>query len=125
LEFLLPIEAMETRIADALAGQAWAASANVVFFWSVIPYRSEWRYSHFAHRIILVDAGHIAQNLYIACEALHLGTCAVGAFDRIPCDAMFGLDGEDEFTILASPVGTVPALKEAPVPTFYAFEKHE
>jgi len=123
LEFLGEIDGAEEKIGAALAGQNWAASANVVFFWSVVPYRSEWRYSSFAHRIILVDVGHVCQNLYIACEALGLGTCAIGAFDRTLCDALFGLDGKEEFTLLAGPVGTVSPADREKEQAFYAFLK--
>ena len=42
----------------------------------------EWRYSLAAHRVILIDAGHVCQNLYLACEAIRAGTCAVAAYDQ-------------------------------------------
>jgi SagB-type dehydrogenase family enzyme len=123
LEWLGTALNLEERLSSALDGQRWAASANVVFFWSVIPYRSEWRYSRFAHRILLVDIGHVCQNLYIACEAARLGTCAIGAFERRLCDELFGLDGDEEFTLLAAPVGTVSAANRAQETEFYAFLK--
>lgn len=125
IEFLSSTEDMDHKISDALNGQTWANAANVIFFWSVIPYRSEWRYSFFAHRIILVDIGHVCQNLYIASESIGLGTCAIGAFERLSCDALFGLDGKDEFTILASPVGTVSIDDLDKEKDFYAFLKKE
>ena len=37
---------------ESLCGQRWAAKANVVFYWSFVPYRSEWRYGIFAHKLI-------------------------------------------------------------------------
>ncbi|MBN2504833.1 MAG: SagB/ThcOx family dehydrogenase [Bacilli bacterium] len=125
LEYLGEILEIEKTIGNALSDQRWAASANVVFFWSVVPYRAEWRYSYFAHRIILVDIGYVSQNLYIACEAVGLGTCAVGAFERIDCDKIFNLDGEDEFIVLASPVGTVSPKNKDKEDAFYAFLKQE
>lgn len=125
IEFLSHIDTMDDKVSDALSGQGWASKANVVFFWSVMPYRSEWRYSFFAHRIILVDIGHVCQNLYIACESIGLGTCAIGAFERTSCDQLFGLDGKDEFTILASPVGTISPLDQDKEKAFYAFLKKE
>ncbi|MBU1145858.1 MAG: SagB/ThcOx family dehydrogenase [Firmicutes bacterium] len=125
IEFLFDIDQMDTLVKSALVGQGWATSANVIFFWSVIPYRSEWRYSIFSHRIILVDIGHVCQNLYIASESIGLGTCAVGAFDRKACDSLFQLDGEDEFTILVSPVGTVSQEDKDKEQDFYAFLKQD
>ncbi len=121
IEFLSKINDMDQTISDSLSGQKWSNKANVIFYWSVIPYRSEWRYSCFSHRIILVDIGHVAQNLYIASESIGLGTCVVGAFEREICDKLFDLDGEEEFTILASPVGTVSPLNKDKEQDFYAF----
>ncbi len=125
IEFLSKLENMEDQLTEALSEQRWAAKANVVFIWTVIPYRSEWRYTHFAHRIILVDIGYVSQNLYIACESIGLGTCAIGAFDRKKCDSLIGLNTEDEFTILASPVGTVIQSNKDKEQDFYAFLKQE
>ncbi len=123
IEFLGRVEPFDETVNEALVGQIWATKANVTFFWSVIPYRSEWRYSFLAHRIILVDIGHVCQNLYIACESIGLGTCALGAFDREISDRLFQLDGVEEFTILASPVGNVSKENDAKEKDFYAFLK--
>lgn len=79
----------------------------VVFIWTAIPYRSEWRYHTAAARLIALDAGHICQNLYIAAGAIGAGTCAVGAFDQIKMDALLEVDGEEEFVIYMAPVGKI------------------
>ena len=50
LEFLHPIEDIPETITQTLCGQKWAARANAVFYWSVVPYRAEWRYGIYAHR---------------------------------------------------------------------------
>ncbi len=123
IEFLGKIKHPDKSVTKALAGQSWASKANVIFFWSVVPYRTEWRYSCFSHRIILVDIGHVCQNLYIASVSIGLGTCAIGAFNGQLCDSIFGLDGEEEFTILASPVGNVSKENDDLENDFYAFLK--
>ena len=88
----------------AIFGQLFKNTA-VVFFWTVIPYRTEWRYETVSHKVIALDAGHICQNLYLACEAISCGTCAIGAYDQEKVDTLLGVDGEDEFTIYLAPVG--------------------
>jgi len=93
------------RLAEACFGQDFVARGAVTFIWSTIPYRMEWRYGLAAHRVILIDAGHVCQNLYLACEAIGAGTCAVGAYDQEMLDALLRLDGEDEFVIYLAPVG--------------------
>ena len=95
------------RLAAACLGQSFVAEAAAVFFWTTIPYRMEWRYGLAAHRVIAIDAGHVCQNLYLACEAVGAGTCAVGAYDQESLDALLRLDGEEEFCIYLAPVGKV------------------
>lgn len=105
LEFLHPVEALPESVAASLHGQRWAAEAAVVFYWSMAAYRAEWRYGIYAHRTAMMDIGHVGQNLYLAAEALGLGTCAVAAFDHERCCTLFGLDGQEEFPVYAAPVG--------------------
>jgi SagB-type dehydrogenase family enzyme len=95
------------RLAAACEGQAFVAESAVVFVWSSVPYRSEWRYHVTAAKLILLDAGHLCQNLYLACEAMKLSTCAVAKYDQDGFDRLLGLDGVDEFVVYLAPVGNV------------------
>ena len=56
-------------------------------------------------KLIALDAGHSCQNVYLACEAVGCGTCAIGAYDQKLCDALLGVDGVHELTVYAAPVG--------------------
>jgi len=96
-------QGLDAELDEALLGQYWNAAA--VFVWTTIPYRMEWRYSVVSHKIIALDAGHVCQNLYIACESIGCGTCAIGAYDQDRMDRFVGADGAEEFTIYAAPVG--------------------
>ena len=125
LEFLHEVEAMPAAISASLEGQSWAGKASVIFYWSVLPYRCEWRYGIWAHRPALLDAGHLGQNLYLACTALGLGTCAIAAYETEICDALFGLDGEEEFTVYTSPVGTISQSNQKQEDSFYQFVEDE
>ena len=89
----------------ATLGQSFAGQAAVVFAWSCIPYRAEWRYLTMAHKNSLLDVGHIGQNLYLACQAAGLGTCAIAAYDQNAMDGLLALDGTEEYTVYLSPVG--------------------
>jgi SagB-type dehydrogenase family enzyme len=92
---------------DSMPDRWFLRNCAVVFIWTVIPYRTEWRYSVLSHKPIALDAGHVCQNLYLACEAIGAGTCAVGAYYQQEMDALVGVDGENEFTIYVAPVGSV------------------
>lgn len=102
-------DALPDRFNQACLGQSFVGASAVVFAWSTLPYRMEWRYELAAHKVIAIDAGHVCQNLYLACEAIGCGTCAVGAYDQDAMDALLRLDGRDEFTIYIAPVGRLPA----------------
>lgn len=95
------------KIASAAFQQNWMSSAATVFIWSTIPYRMEWRYGLAAHKVILLDAGHVCQNLYLACEAIGAGTCAVAAYDQELMDQLLRIDGNDEFVTYLAAVGKV------------------
>lgn len=125
LELLYEAEDVDPRIVESLSGQSWAAKANVLFYWSMVPYRAEWRYGIYAHRVALIDAGHMAENLYLACTALGLGCCAIGAFSDELCNDMLTLNGEDEFTLYVMPVGTVRSCDRADEQAFYKFVEDE
>jgi len=95
------------KISEACWNQDFVGESAVVFVWAAIPYRTEWRYSVIGYKDIAVEAGHICQNLYLACEAIGAGTCAVLAYEQEAMDALIGVDGEDEFTVYLAPVGKV------------------
>jgi SagB-type dehydrogenase family enzyme len=100
-------ENLPEKIIKASFDQPFAGKSAVTFIWTTIPYRMEWRYDIDSHKVIAMDAGHVGQNLYLACEALGCGTCAIGAYDQEYFDELLGLDGEEEFVIYAAPVGKV------------------
>jgi SagB-type dehydrogenase family enzyme len=83
------------------------AESAVVFIWTAIPYRSEWRYALAAPKLVAIDSGHICQNLYTASGAIGAGTCSVGAFNRKKTDQLLRVDGEKEFSVYMAPVGKV------------------
>jgi len=96
------------KVDEACYGQ-YVKDSAVVFIWTTIPYRTEWRYTFLSPKIIALDAGHLCQNLYLASEAIGAGTCAIGAYDQGKMDAVLGVDGEDEFAIYVAPVGRIEA----------------
>lgn len=102
---------LPARISAACLGQRFVGQGAATFFWSVLPYRMEWRYGPAAHRVLPMDAGHVCQNLYLAAEAIGAGTCAIAAYDQEALDALLRLDGEEEFVFYLAPVGkrTAPA----------------
>jgi SagB-type dehydrogenase family enzyme len=83
----------------------WLGKAPVVFLWSCIPYRGEWRYHCEAHRLMLLDIGHVCQNLYLACEGIGCGTCAIAGYVQEAFDDLLRVDGQNEYVVYISAVG--------------------
>lgn len=107
LLFLFTNDEMVKKVEKITFRQKFVATAPVLFIWSCIPYRGEWRYSIASHKAMLLDAGHVCQNLYIASEAIGSGTCAIAAYDQEAIDKLIEVDGEEEFVVYMSPVGKV------------------
>jgi SagB-type dehydrogenase family enzyme len=100
-------EDLADKMVKAVMGQPYPGKASVTFIWTSIPYRMEWRYDLAAHKVIALDAGHVCQNLYLACEAIEAGTCAIAAYDQEALDRLLRINGEEEFAIYLAPVGKV------------------
>lgn len=98
---------LDERLIDATLGQTFAGRAAVTFVWTAIPRRMEWRYGLAAHKVIAIDAGHVCQNLYLACECIGAGTCAIAAYDQEAMDRLLRVDGSEEFTVYLAPVGRI------------------
>lgn len=95
------------RLTAGTLGQTFVGQAAAVMVWTAVPYRMEWRYGLASHKVIALDAGHVCQNLYLACEAVGAGTCAIAAYDQDAMDRLIGVDGKDEFVVYLAPVGKV------------------
>lgn len=106
------VDALEEIVDEATPRQPYAphfvCKSPVIFAWTSIPYRAEYKFDLTAHKKILFDAGHLCQNLYLACEAIGCGSCAVGIYDQVRMDELLQVDGEEEFTIYLSAVGGKP-----------------
>jgi len=95
------------KVGEVCNDQAFVGNCAATFIWTTTPYRMEWRYAFLSHKVIAQDAGHLCQNLYLACESIGAGTCGIGAYNQARLDALLGVDGQDEFAIYAAPVGKV------------------
>ena len=83
------------------------ASSAVTFLWICVPERMTWKFNERGLRYLLLDAGHICQNLYLAAEAVDCGCCAIGAFDDEEVNAVLKLDESGQFLAYAASIGKV------------------
>lgn len=107
LLFEFEVEDLSSRLVHGTRNQHFVGEGAVSFIWTTIPERMEWRYDLAAHKVIALDAGHLCQNLYLACQAVGCGTCAIAAYDQTAMDKLLELNEDKEFVIYLAPVGKV------------------
>ncbi|MDI9461254.1 MAG: SagB/ThcOx family dehydrogenase [Bacillota bacterium] len=105
LVFEFSVSNLSEKMVELGRNYHYVGKSAVTFIWTTIPYRMEWRYMESSARLIAIDAGHVCQNLYLACEAIGCGTCAIGAFVQSKADELLQLDGKEEFVFYMAPVG--------------------
>lgn len=92
-------------VARACLDQNFMARAAVVFLWTGVFRRAMSKYGDRGMRYILIDAGHICQNVLIAAEAVGCGGCPIGAFYDSELNHLLQIDGEEESILYAASVG--------------------
>ncbi|NLK28784.1 MAG: SagB/ThcOx family dehydrogenase [Clostridiales bacterium] len=109
LLYMFALEDIDKRLDEISLDQPFVPhftkKSAVTFAWSTTPYRSEWKFDVSAHKKILIDVGHVCQNLYLAGESLDMGVCAIGIYDQEAIDNLLQLDGEEEFIIYLAALG--------------------
>lgn len=120
VELLENPENLEEEITKLLCGQSWAAKASVLFLWSMVPYRVEWRYGIYSHRPALMDIGHVGENLYLACTGLGLGTWRhCGVLPRGSAAACWAWTGRRSTLPTPCRVGTISTSDRGEERAFY------
>ena len=88
-------------------GQQMLGRAQVCLILSAIVQRTRWRYRERTYRYVMLEAGHIAQNIYLSATSMGLGACAVGAFLDDELNNLLGLDGSQEAALYVMAVGRI------------------
>lgn len=96
---------LRREIAAACLEQDFLADAAAVIVLTAVHGRTAWKYGERAYRYVLLDAGHAAENIQLEATALGLGSCPIGAFFDDELNSLLGLEGEEEFALLAVAVG--------------------
>ena len=85
------------------------AGSAVTFLWVAEADRMLYQYGFRGIRYLYLDAGHVCENLYLAAESLHMGACALGAFDDKKLNAVLKLEkNAGEFVVYAAAIGKLP-----------------
>jgi len=98
-------EDLRKEASSSAYNQKMIKDAPAVLFYSAAYERCSKKYGERGkERYVCMDLGHSAENVYLQAEALHLGTCAVGAFSDEALKKLFQLPADEE-PIYMMPVG--------------------
>lgn len=83
----------------------WVSDASVVFIMTALFHRNQMKYGERGYRHILLEAGHIGQNIHLVSEALHLKCCALSGTKDEVVEKLLDIDGIGESLVYAVAVG--------------------
>lgn len=95
---------LRSSLADAALGQRWVREAPVNIVIAAIYERTTGRYGERGIRYVHMEAGHVAQNLYLQATARGLGMVVVGAFEDDRVQKLLHLPA-DQRPLYIIPVG--------------------
>ena len=97
------------ELSAAALGQLMVRDAPVTVVYCAVFHRIAQKYGERGReRYVLLDLGHSAQNIYLQAEALHIGTCAIGAFKDGKVSELLQLPTEEE-PLYLMPLGYLQA----------------
>jgi len=92
-------------VAKCCKNSSLISTSAVSCIWTAVPERMIWKFGPRGWRYLFIEAGHICQNLYVACAGLSLGVCAIGSYNDNDLNCILGIDGASEFCIYLASVG--------------------
>jgi SagB-type dehydrogenase family enzyme len=94
---------------DLLGGQLWTDDAAAIVFLVADYDRMMWKYAHaLSYRVVLIEAGHIAQNMLLAATSANLATAITAAVCDSLAEHTLGLTSITQSAMYAVLIG-VPA----------------
>lgn len=91
-------------------GQKWVSQASCVLLLTAVFKRTTIKYGDRGYRHILVEAGHLGQNIYLLSSALNINCCALGGYVDYKLNDLLNIDTSEEVVIYALAIGNKPKL---------------
>lgn len=95
LEHLWEREFSEAEI-KSFFSYPWVKDAEFAIVMTAVFPRTMIKYGERGYRFVLLEAGHIGQNMYLASEALQLKMCAIGGTYEHAVENLLDVDGMNE-----------------------------
>lgn len=98
------------ELADLVAGQGWAATMSCAIILCASLERTMWKYPDpNAYRVVMIEAGHIGQNIMLAATAVGLTACPTAALSHGAIREAVGLDRITDTPLYALTIGVPSA----------------
>ncbi|HEY0755350.1 MAG TPA: SagB/ThcOx family dehydrogenase [Ktedonobacteraceae bacterium] len=116
LEHALDVLYLDSEIVSSLLKSTvypdYVEGAGVVFLMTAVFERTTLKYSDRGYRYILLEAGHVAQNICLVAEGLELGSLCLAGFYEQSIEQLLWIDGFSESLVYVVTLG-VPASSES------------
>jgi len=90
---------------DELFTYLWVKDAAIGLVMTAVFERTQEEYGERGYRYILLEAGHLGQNVYLISEALGLKCCALGGTRDENLEKLIDIDGVTESLVYALAIG--------------------
>ena len=91
---------------DMLFTYPWVKNASMCILMTAVFWRTENKYREKSYEYILLEAGHISQNVYLVSEALGIKCTAMAGLRPDKIEKLLDIDGFSESVIYSLVVGT-------------------
>lgn len=97
----------DEALSKAIIQNQFVFDSSILVFITAIFERSIFKYGERGYRLILLEAGHVSQNLALISTVLHLGhLCIAGFYDR-QVDEILDIDGVTHSTLYINAIGGI------------------
>ncbi|MGI5271148.1 SagB/ThcOx family dehydrogenase [Nonomuraea sp. CA-218870] len=102
------------RLAEASSYPEILKTAAATLVLTAVFGRTTLKYGERAYRFVVLEIGHVAQNVLLVASALGCGAVPIGGFVDDEVHAILDVDGVDEASLYLLPVGHLPPAPDPP-----------
>ncbi len=88
----------KAQIADLFTYE-WIQNASFALIMTGVFWRNQIKYGERGYRYVLLEAGHISENVYLTATALDIGCCAMGGMKDNNIERLLDIDGITESVV--------------------------
>jgi SagB-type dehydrogenase family enzyme len=104
LELVIPGDPTESMF-EICCGQDFVRKTSIIILMSGVLKRTKLKYGERGYRYVLLDIGHLGQNIYLSCTTLDLAIMTTCGFFDDQAHRLLRLDGVDEAILYVAFIG--------------------